>query len=39
MKLGRFISRDLIEYGGEDMNLFRYVENCSGNWTDPYGNS
>jgi hypothetical protein len=31
------VSRDPIEYDSDDVNLFRYVENCSGNWVDPYG--
>jgi RHS repeat-associated protein len=35
--LGRFVSRDPIEYEGGDNNLYRYVSNQSLNVTDIYG--
>jgi hypothetical protein len=36
-KAGRFISKDPIGFGGEDANLFRYVENNPVNFIDPFG--
>jgi hypothetical protein len=34
---GRFISEDPIGFAGEDFNLYRYVENNSMKYIDPYG--
>jgi hypothetical protein len=36
-EIGRFISRDPIEYEAEDANLYRYVENGVSNNVDTYG--
>ena len=35
--IGRFISEDLIGFGGGDINLYRYVFNTPVNITDPLG--
>jgi RHS repeat-associated protein len=34
---GRFISEDAIGFGGEDVNLYRYVGNSPTNFVDPLG--
>ncbi|MEI8122542.1 MAG: RHS repeat-associated core domain-containing protein, partial [bacterium] len=36
-KLGRFLQMDSIGFGGEDLNLYRYVSNNSVNSIDPLG--
>ncbi len=36
-ELGRFVNRDPIEYGGGDINLYRYVGNSPLNQFDPMG--
>jgi RHS repeat-associated protein len=36
-ELGRFISRDPIEYGGGDINLYAYVHDNPSNSADPVG--
>ncbi|MCK9589035.1 MAG: RHS repeat-associated core domain-containing protein, partial [Terrimicrobiaceae bacterium] len=35
--LGRFLQTDSIDFGGGDVNLFRYVANSSVNFCDPDG--
>jgi len=35
--LGRFLQSDSIDFGGGDVNLFRYVSNNPVNLWDPYG--
>jgi RHS repeat-associated protein len=35
--LGRFLSADPIGFGGQDFNLYRYVENNPLRFIDPYG--
>jgi RHS repeat-associated protein len=35
--LGRFISEDPIGFGGGDLNLYGYVSNSPGSFTDPSG--
>jgi RHS repeat-associated protein len=35
--VGRFISRDPIQFGGQDSNLFRYAYNSPTNYVDPSG--
>jgi len=34
---GRFLSEDPLEFGGEDMNLYRYVWNAPADLIDPTG--
>ena len=36
-EVGRFISQDPINFGGEDTNLYRYASNSSINYADPSG--
>ena len=36
-EMGRFISQDPIGFEAGDTNLYRYVNNSSLNYTDPYG--
>ncbi|MDR1479899.1 MAG: RHS repeat-associated core domain-containing protein [Planctomycetaceae bacterium] len=35
--LGRFVSRDSMEYDAEDVNIYRYVSNKAINYNDPFG--
>lgn len=35
--LGRWATRDPIEYEADDVNLYRYVGNGAANWVDPLG--
>ena len=35
--LGRWTSRDPIEYQGQDINLYRFVRNIPANYSDPTG--
>jgi RHS repeat-associated protein len=35
--VGRFLSEDLIGFGGGDANLYRYVGNSPVNFVDPFG--
>lgn len=35
--LGRFVSPDPIEFGGQEINLYTYVANCPVNYVDPSG--
>ena len=37
-KIGRFISEDPIGFEANDLNLYRYVHNNPGTYTDPTGN-
>lgn len=36
-EIGRFIQPDPLRFGGDDYNLFRYVQNNPVNWIDPTG--
>ncbi|MBI5047654.1 MAG: hypothetical protein HZB54_01700, partial [Deltaproteobacteria bacterium] len=36
-RIGRFISKDPIGFGGGDVNLYGYVGNSPTNWVDPWG--
>jgi len=36
-QIGRFLQTDPIDFGGGDVNLFRYVSNNPVNWVDPLG--
>jgi RHS repeat-associated protein len=35
--VGRFLSEDPGEFGGADVNFYRYVHNSSPYWVDPFG--
>jgi RHS repeat-associated protein len=36
-KVGRFVTKDPIGFAGKDVNLYAYVGNNPGNWSDPLG--
>ncbi len=36
-EIGRFASEDILQYGGEDANFYRYALNSPANRTDPSG--